>query len=575
MTVVVDTTAVLHADVPQAVAGQTMPDRGTSASFSAGSPFRTSVSDFFVAGGAVRWPVWDGENNRKWHWDEPHTYGGTDFAVADQRDFWTYGYVLSNAGNNANILTLAPFMSVVAALGLVPQVVVNWSSPYVTLDGVHYNRDPLPKDINDVPLDSGVAAAMTGVDMIDLSNKRLLKNLVNLGAPDGTIISVGGEDWGGWGTLVPWATPDNNGVNKHTWIAQTREQRLQVLKTYAASQGWTRFRWMVNLAQGLDSSAPLPLSSGQVSTALDHATRAVNASGGSCDYVGVALPYRGDLTKFLSEDELVFSFFTPEGSGTLSRIRSYFQSLCTTLGFPSLPLILTETSVGAARNSADTANLTVLTQFQQGLAAVQYLIEVIRAGFPRANAHVGFMGDNRHAGLDPQVALTGSTSQAYNRWPMWYALSLFGAGLSRGADVFSTTSSHAKLPHLAMRWVEGGSVVIGVLLLNKDVQRTVPLDVVGPFGIALKACRRYSSTETTAPAITAPITVNADGTVDVLLAAQSVTYLEFYVVGPLGITSVTVVDPGDLAPAMVVADQVEVVEVEVAPIITTVEVRSP
>lgn len=536
---IIDLQIKVRTAIPGTVNGQVFLDRGTSENFSTSATFRAALAEFAVP--ILRWPGFGGDNIRRYHFDEPHTYGGSDFSTVDAFDYWSFNYVLANAGNNSEITTVAPFAALTQHLNCAAHILFDWRSPKVSIDGAHFNRDPTPKHLDGTPMTPAEAAAMTGDEMKELENKRQLLAWHNAGGSGKAILSIGGEDWRGWDPPFPWVQPDPEGHNKHQYLADSKVPYFQSLRAYAAEMGWTEHKWACNFLEALDSGQHLPLTPPQIANALDHFMSLLIACGPFSDFMGATMHYRGAWSdaimtqSFLDQDELLISWFTPAGMGTLKEIRDYFKSVVTANGFPNIDLIPVENSVGDARANDD-SDLPDMLQWQKGLAGSQYLIELIKGGYSHAYAFNGFMGDHQHAGASTTGGLTGTIGVApgvFTRHPEYWAMQTFGPVLKLAPDLVQVTLETGEAPqliHCALVFAHpSGYGGIALWLMNKRATaRTIPVNFQNAPHFTVASTRRYSETETLNPEVAGIVTVVNPQRIDVACAAFSIIYVELH-----------------------------------------------
>lgn len=526
--ITVDPNSVFRENIPNTINGETMIDRVTSSEFSRSSTFRDPIIRF--APGALRWPSFGHGANRVFHFDEPHTYASKtgpfpDLSAKTKGDLWDPNYVLSDAGPLSEIISTSDFCLITKMLPeVIPFLIMNWRS------GVETGwRDPYPKDIDGNPI-SG--AGMTPAEFMKLSNRRMLKSFKAQSGLSYFLVSVAGEDWLGWDDDDPgdqhiqWPLPDDHGDNKFNFITDKQAEFLADLRSYAESQSWNDIRWVSTFTEATSGGSVIPLGPTTIETYQRHLGYLFSKAGANLDYIGCTLHYRGDWPVFLTQDELLFAFLRDEGQGTLAENRAFIHDFAADAGYPDVDFIPLENGVG---DPLDGYSGVDMTQWQKGLAAVQYRIELIKAGYAFAFHYSGFGGEHQLAGLNMITALTGvpqgDASRTFTIQPQFYALETFGPVLKNGPDAISTTSDETRLPHIVLRWEDSGLRVYSIWLVNKTSARIIPLVILSNGSIGVRLVRRYSETETTNPIVTDA--VRPDGnTLYVAMPEYSVLYLE-------------------------------------------------
>jgi hypothetical protein len=481
MTTTIDLSTLVRSAVPRTVNNQILLDRGASSAGAADATFRAAITGYTGLGG-FRWPGFGGGSQPLFHFNQPHTYNFNGFTTAQRGNYWASDYTTANAGALSEIISLDDFTDLCALVpGVRPHLIFNWRG------SISINGDPMvpPRayqlDIDDVLIDTGVAATYTSADWMKLHNRRMLKRFVSRSGILNPVVHMGGEDWTKWsdepddgvGSLVlpvQWTLPDPNGTNKFNYITSKQAEFLADLKSYADSQGWTSINYCVGFTEAINGgtgpqgdgfTGDIAMAAGTVTNYNNHFIASVTANAAvGATLFGCTFHYRGDWAKFLTEEELVFSFFRPGGKGTLQQCRDHVITTAAAVN-PSyvVDFYPLENGVGQPQNAYGSND--DMTEWQMGLAAAQYVMDAVKAGFNYADGYLGFTkdyttaGSGHAAGFNPLYALTGRTSGANPALlihPQYYARRLVGAPLQHTPDVATITTDETELPMLCYKW---------------------------------------------------------------------------------------------------------------------------
>jgi hypothetical protein len=570
LSLVLNTATVLRALVPRDVNGQCFLDRGTSQAGATNSEFISALVG--LGKPTLRVPTTGHSNLVLSHPmdSQYHSYKQGDFTTQNPGgNLWDWRFVgrngefRSRGGLKSEITTPQAIVAMDALLGrtVLWHVFVDWRSAYSAgeldpdgLLGYQWYKDYDPAltdpDGNPIPPFSPQWLAMDSYAFKLNENKRYIKFLIEGGiAPERIIVNVGGEDWIGWdpGGAGPWGIdPGDHAVVKFTWIYQQTARMLTDLKAWTDARGWTALRYAVAFAESKEGGDNPPLELSPRTNDYLHFQFMVQYCATRTKYGVASMHYRGSWERFLSEDALILSFFTDGrltwegvqtqvGQGTLKELRSFIRDVARPTN-PDFDLIPMANSVGDVEdievdpNKIDDIPGTPMTPFQRGLAAAQYLKEIMEAGMDFADNFPGVSYDHWKSGFTPEEGVMGTPkvgAHVFTKFPIYYPLAAVGALLDRtpSPDLMKVDVFVPGCPSFALRWLEGGSYVVGLFMINKTTPRVLPLTIGGPSRATIRAARRYSETELLMPSITPPVTSVA-GVFNVTLAEMSVTYLE-------------------------------------------------
>lgn len=507
------------------VGGQVVLDRGATAAFAVSATFVGAIANLNIR--LLRWPTTGHDNLPKMHPFSPlHTYGagtiahpGTNYSTKVPGNVWDPTYDrATNAAPASEIMGPAAFGALWNALGGVHDVHLffDWqngvSEGRANPDGsgtFDWYVDPYALDINGNAILSGQLAAMRAPDFKKLENRRFLQYMIEVVGipPEKIIINMGGEDWRGWDPPYPWPLPDDGQDRQYAYFATQARIYLADLLAFASEKGWrSKLRTCVGFLESVEGGAPIPLLPSTIARDLRHFLNQLKEVGPLLTHMGCSMHYRGTWDRYLTEDELQLSWFTPTGQGTLKEILDYFRSICRANGFPTIDLLPFANSVGDARNAEGkvAGDVEPMTQEQCGFAAWQYLAELIKAGYTMADAYGGAWGNWPSAQGSSGVCGIPDGSTAFVIWPQYYAVKMINDVLVNDAELVEFVSSETQLPTLGLRWTDpsSGESMLSLYMENKAaVARSLPVEITQVEGVRVRQSQRYSFTETTAPVV--------------------------------------------------------------------------
>jgi hypothetical protein len=538
-------------------AGEVLLDRGATSAFSRSATFIGAVGNLNCS--MLRWATTGHDNLPKFHpFALIHTYGagtianpGAIYSTQVAGNSWDPTYDLSWGGVRSEVMGPDDFGALWRALGGIHDVHLffDWqngvSEGRLNPDGsgtFDWYVDPYAKDINGNTIPAGTLALMRSPDFKKLENRRFLKNIIEVQgiAPEKIIINMGGEDWRGWNPPFPWPLPDKNQNQQYAYFAAQVKIYLTDLLQFATEQGWrSKLRTCVGFLESVEGGAPIPLLPSTIKRDLEHFLAELKEVGPLVSHMSCSMHYRGTWDRYLTEDELQLSWFTPSGQGSFKEIFDYFRSLVSGNGFPTIDLIQMAGSVGDARNEEGkiAGDVEPMTQEQCGMAAFQYQAELIKAGCTLSDAYGGLWGDWPSG--QGTSGVTGAwhddlgAPQPFTIWPQYYAKKMMNDVLVRDAELVEFISPETQLPTIAFKWNDGEQTIVSLFVQNKrDATRVLPIEISQVQGASVRQAQRYSFTETTAPVVSGAAS----------LAGNMLTVTA----NPISITRVDlVVTPGD------------------------------
>lgn len=559
---------IVRSSVPASVNGQVWLDRSSSEAFATSSTFKDALREF--APGSLRAPT-TGHNNlpRSHPMNSRHTYKFGDFTTVVKGNYWDTnyngpGYIdedgnpgtgtgLAGAGPISEIVGPVPFSDVhdyLYGLGYSVRIhyFLDWQSGYsegFDSNGVggpggdyQWYADPEPKDINGVDIDPLVAATMTSLDFKKIENRRALKYLKSRGFTD-IIINIGGEDWRGWDdddqTLVPWDILNNDNQDaKYQWISDSRSVLAHDIVDYINEQGWTDVKICSGFLESAEGGRDFPIGANQIIRNNDHVQFDLDNYGDTIDYLGCSMHYRGDMTRWLTEDVMQYSFQTPTGQGTYQECADYIRTFCTTNGnnYPNIRLLPFANSVGdGATSEIDPVTgkhvQIQLNDHERGLVGTQQLIELIKSDIEVAQGFPGMAGEYESAGFTSSEGLCGNLNGVFTKFPLYHALKTFGPALQQQPDVLNIEAlDEERLISLAMKWGGEDDTRLGFWFINKlPENRTIEVNVPESPELFIVTTRRFSVSELTNPVVSGIASVDGD-TLSIEMVPYSTVYVE-------------------------------------------------
>jgi hypothetical protein len=534
--------------IPASINGQVLLDRGTSQSFATSQEFLDMLAEFQP--GSLRWPTTGHSNLPRSHpMNTRHSYFFSDFDTAASGNLWDTGYTFADGGPDTEILNKTAYGTICRHLGNTrPHIFVDWQSglseginnplaPPLTYDYTWY-RDPELKDIDGNSItDPGTIASLAAAGAKKLENRRLIKHLIEVeGLATNLIINMGGEDWRGWDPPFPW---DPTGIVDgddqdlfYQWLRENTQPFLSDLKSYVLSKGWDEITFCVGFLESVSGGRVYPLSENNIRRNYNHLVSMVQLLGADIEWVGCSMHYRGDWSRWLTENPMQYAFPNPEGGGSWQECCDFIADTVTSLGYPNIKLLPFANSVGDAGDfKGDHIDVPL---WQRGLMGAQQKIEQIKSSLEVAQDYLGIMGDHKNAGADPVDGITGKVVTTFTKMPLYHALKTFGPILQKAPDalVADTTVEGSGLVQLVLKWTsDSGHTMLSIWLMNKQADsRTVQVAFPDAPSIIVGTVQRYSESETTNPVVSG-ITSISGRNLSVDMLPYSLIYTEVQIGG--------------------------------------------
>jgi len=322
------------------------------------------------------------------------------------------------------------------------------------------------------------------------------------------VIQIGGEIFIGWADgQKPWEEPDINpdGLDMFDWMGGTLKQYYADLDAFARQRGYP-VRWAVQFKESKSGGRQIPVSESTIRNQRADMDRLVEHLGPYLSYMTCSMHYRRRWETWLGEPEMIFGFITDQGQGTLREIRQWFRSHMAEKGYPEIDLIPHANRVGCGSEGLKEGRTPQPAEdWQIGLMAAQYLMDLIHAGYDYAYGFPGFYGDHKAV----SDGLTGMTDRdTLGTTPLYHAGRLIGEVLrqsdSHEARLLRSEGDKATVTMVLQPASTGQERPIYVYLLHKRAfkhELTVAFDtqVSEPISVC-----RYSQNEPRAPRLADP-----------------------------------------------------------------------